>query len=247
MAEALTCSVTDHVARIHVERPSQANSWTMSMLVGAAKFVDAACQTQELAGVVVEAAGSSVFSGGADLKELASIANDQAKVKAFLDAVETFLRTLEEAPCPVIVAVNGAAVGLGTEIAAAADVRLAAAGAKFSIPAATLGIVITRTDVARLARALGYSTATDMLLTGREVSAPNALSIGFVSLVLEPPALSAAVRELCFRLAAMPRASIRDMKGHLRAVAATPHWDEAAYGPSLSSWHRIHAEPHAGT
>lgn len=77
------------------------------------------------------------------------------------------------------------------EIASACDVRIASTTARFGIPAARLGIVITRPDVARLVRIAGASVAYDLLLTARSMSATEALQHGIVSAV-HPPSSSPA-------------------------------------------------------
>jgi len=135
----------------------------------------------------------------------------------------------------VVAAVSGAAMGAGLEIAAAADLRIASDRARFGIPAATIGIVVTRTDVARLVRVAGAARAWDLLLTGRVLTAEEALAAGLVSLVAPTDRLRERAREFALGIAEQSQASLRAMKRHLLEVAPRAEWDEDAVGPSVDA------------
>ena len=119
---------------------------------------------------------------------------------------------IETCPKPVVAVVSGAAVGAGTEVAAACDIRIASDRAWFSIPAATLGIVITRSDIARLVRGVGASMARDMLLTGRRLTAVEAQRIGFVRSVHTPEDLDARAMDLATEIAALDASALAAMR-----------------------------------
>ncbi|MBB4699668.1 enoyl-CoA hydratase/isomerase family protein [Sphaerisporangium siamense] len=109
---------------------------------------------------------------------------------------------------PVIAAVNGAAAGAGLSLAAAADVRIAAATAKFVPAFATVGLVPDAGGAYFLPRLLGYARAFEWLATGRAVPAEEALSWGLVSRVVPPEELLPAAAELAHRMAAMPGVAV---------------------------------------
>ena len=153
--------------------------------------------------IIIESTGDRVFSGGADLSVLAEIDGNLERARQLVDRVEGLMASIEAASKPVIAAVSGAAIGAGAELAAACDIRLASATARFGVPAAALGVVITRTDIARLWRMAGGSAARDMLLTGRIFTADKALAAGMVRSVHPPRELPQAVDELADRLATL--------------------------------------------
>ena len=144
------------------------------------------------------------------------------------------MASIEACPKPVVAVVSGAAVGAGTEVAAACDIRIASDRAWFSIPAATLGIVITKSDIARLVRGVGGSMARDMLLTGRRLTAVEAERLGFVRSVHTPQDLDAAAMDLAAEIAALDASALAAMKAHLNVVGDVP-WDKQSWSASLEA------------
>jgi enoyl-CoA hydratase len=93
-------------------------------------------------------------------------------------ALAALLATLRTVPVPVIAAVQGAALGAGTQVALACDLRVVAPTARFGIPAARLGLMLDQATVVRLATLAGYGPASAMLLAAEEVDAEAALRLG---------------------------------------------------------------------
>lgn len=120
--------------------------------------------------VVITGAGSA-FCAGADLHCLYN-EDFRISLRALLDGLPAL-------PQPVVVAVNGPALGAGTELAAAADLRVVEGRARFGVPAARLGLAIHERTVRRLVRLLGESVARGVLLAAAEVDAEAALRLGF--------------------------------------------------------------------
>jgi len=119
--------------------------------------------------VVITGAGSA-FSAGADLSD--------AYRSEFRDALRALLELLGDVPVPVIAAVNGPALGAGTQLAIAADLRIVAPAARFGVPAGRLGLALDHWTVRRLALLAGGATARLVLLAGEEVDAEAALRRG---------------------------------------------------------------------
>lgn len=108
---------------------------------------------------------------------------------------------------PVIAAVNGIAMGGGFETALACDIIIASARASFALPEPRVGLVALAGGVYRLPRAIGEKRAMDIILTSRRVLAPEALSLGFVSRVVEPNALLDEAKAIALDICqASPRA-----------------------------------------
>src|SRR5215472_7211960 len=128
--------------------------------------------------VVVTGAGDKAFCAGADLKERATMS--EAEVRAFLGGLRRTLRALETSDAVYIAAINGSALGGGTELALACDLRIAAPAAELGLTEVRLGIIPWGGGTQRLPRLVGAGRAKDLILTGRRVNAAEAFAIGLV-------------------------------------------------------------------
>jgi len=132
----------------------------------------------ETRAVVLTGAGDRAFCAGADLKERATMS--EADVKAFLVQLGRTLRAVERSDCIFVAAINGAALGGGTELALACDFRVAAPTAELGLTEVQLGIIPGGGGTQRLPRLVGPARAKDLILTGRRINAAEALAIGLV-------------------------------------------------------------------
>jgi enoyl-CoA hydratase/carnithine racemase len=235
MSDLIRAEREGPIARLVLDRPEKGHAWLAEMWVEAVLLVGEAASDDDVRVILLDSTGDDVFSGGADLVELGSIVGSSQATADLLDRIEGFMAALEAAPKPVIAVVSGAAMGAGLEIAAAADLRVASDHARFGVPAAKMGIVITRTDVARLVRIAGPARAWDLLLTGRVLDAHEALAAGMVSLVAPPNELRDRAHVFATAVAALAPRSLREMKRHLLEVAPHAIWDGAASGPSVEA------------
>ncbi len=157
--------------------------------------------------VVITGAGAA-FCAGADLRGVYS-GEFRVALRALLDGLPLL-------PQPVIAAVNGPALGGGTELANACDLRVVDATARFGIPAARLGIAIHERTVRRLVRLMGESTARAVLMAAAEVDAEAALRLGYAH---RRGGLDEALA-WAVEIAALAPLSIRAHKVALERVAA---------------------------
>jgi enoyl-CoA hydratase len=157
---------------------------------------------------VVITGGDRIFAAGADITEFAENPDPDAFViaspervrsvgRAFLDAFEA----VESIPVPTIASIAGFALGGGCELALACDMRIASTKAKLGQPEILLGIIPGGGGTQRLARLVGPSIAKDLIFTGRQVGAEEALRIGLVNEVVEPEELAGRVDSLANQLA----------------------------------------------
>lgn len=169
----------DGVAVIRLENP-KVNALSTEVLGGIQAAAEALAA--EPPGAVVVTGGDRIFAAGADISEFGG--PDEARVvgAAFhhaLDAVAAIPRV-------VVAAVPGFALGGGCELALACDLRIASERAKFGQPEILLGIIPGGGGTQRLARLVGASRAKDLILTGRQVGAAEALAMGLVNEVVGP-------------------------------------------------------------
>ena len=128
--------------------------------------------------VVITGAGTA-FCSGADLVTRFEGEERQAE-DTLRPAFEQLMNAIEAFPGPVIAAVNGPAIGAGMQMAVACDFRVVAPTATFSIPAAKLGLVLSPSNIQRLALLVGPARARDLLMTGAALDADTADAAGLV-------------------------------------------------------------------
>lgn len=183
--ETLIFKVTDHVATVTLNRPTNRNALNMQMcrdLIAACEHIAASSDIRVL---LIKAQGT-VFCAGADLKERQGMT--PADIVARRVEGFTAYAAIEDLRIPVIAVVQGAAFGSGGEIAAACDFVLASRQAAFKYPEVGWGTVGA---TQRLPRIVGRRMAKELLFTGRVVDAVEANSLGLVNHIYEPDELNA--------------------------------------------------------
>ncbi len=149
-------------------------------------------------GAVVVTGGSRVFAAGADISEFGGPAEAATIGALFVEA----LGAVAAIPRVTIAAVAGFALGGGCELALACDLRMASSQARFGQPEILLGIIPGGGGTQRLARLVGPARAKDMILSGRQVEAAEALSMGLVDRVVDPDDLLDGAIEWAAKFAA---------------------------------------------
>jgi enoyl-CoA hydratase len=172
----------DGVAVVRLDNPkvNALSSELLRQLVSAATAL-----TLDPPGAVVVTGGDRVFAAGADISEFAGPTEAEEIGGQFLRS----LRAVAIIPRATIAAVSGYALGGGCELALSCDFRVASTRARFGQPEILLGIIPGGGGTQRLARLVGVGRAKDIILTGRQVDADEALRIGLVDEVVEPDVL----------------------------------------------------------
>ncbi len=168
----------DNVALIRLDRP-KANALSAAVL-GQLQAV-ATELLDDPPGAVVLWGGRRIFAAGADIVEL-----DDSGADAVGANFAGALGALGAVPRATIAAVNGYALGGGLELALACDLRVCAEDARFGLPEVLLGVIPGGGGTQRLPRLIGASRAKELIFTGRQVRADEALSIGLVNRVVAP-------------------------------------------------------------
>jgi enoyl-CoA hydratase/carnithine racemase len=146
--------------------------------------------------VVVTSYSNKVFSAGADLKERATLTIEQTE--EFVTLLRNTMNDLSTLKIPVIVAIEGVAVGGGLELALAGDLRIAGSNATVGLPETSLGIIPGAGGTQRLSRLTGISRAKQLIWTGRKITADEAYQYGIVDEVV--PAGTATDRAIALGL-----------------------------------------------
>jgi enoyl-CoA hydratase len=176
-----------------LERPSKRNALTRAMLERLGEIFAGVSGRRDLRAVVVSGAGGD-FCAGTDVSELEGM--DEAAALRKAARGQEVCDLVELCGTPVIAAVQGAAAGGGCELALACHLRVAAAGARFQLPEARLGVIPAYGGTQRLARAVGAGRALAAMLAGEGVGAEEALRLGLVNRVAEPECLAAEAEAL---------------------------------------------------
>ena len=193
-----------------IDGEARRNSITMAFLAALGAHLARAAGDRALRCVVVTGAGDKAFCAGADLKERARMSADE--VHAFHRGLRGALRGIEQAPQPVVAAINGAALGGGLELALACDLRVMAEAAQVGLPEVSLGIIPGAGGTQRLARLVGIARAKDLVLTARRIGAAEALAMGLVSRVAPPGRLLDEALALAAQVARNAPVSLRQAK-----------------------------------
>ena len=203
-----TGAAVDGVALVTLDRPEVLNALdyqTLGELVEALETLDT---EDSVRCIVITGAGDRAFAAGADIKEMADATPVTLTVANNLARWERLRRIR----LPIIAAVRGFALGGGCELAMACDMVVAADDATFGQPEIKIGIMPGAGGTQRLTRALGKAKAMEMILTGRNMSASEALERGLVSQVVAREETVPAALALAAEIAALPPLAVRAAK-----------------------------------
>jgi enoyl-CoA hydratase len=184
----------DGVLTLTLNRPKVMNSFSFELLRALKAQIDAIRFRPEIRVVIITGSGEKAFCAGADLKERATLTPLQ--VKEFIFTIRDLFSSIENLNKPVIAAVNGVALGGGTELALACDIRIASATASMGLTETRLAIIPGAGGTQRLPRLIGRGKAKELIFTGRRVPAEEALAIGLVNQVCEPDHLLEACQSM---------------------------------------------------
>lgn len=194
----------DAVTTIRLERPEERNALNTALLGELLEAVAESAADERCRCIVLTGAGIG-FSAGADLHESLDQSADVRRMELFGQVFET----VAGSSVPTIAAVRGACVGGGAELAAACDIRVADHTATFRFPGAVRGYPI---GAAKLVGLVGLGAAKDLVLTGRTMTAEEALRVGFVQHLVGDEQAIAVARQLAAHVAQGDRATVTYLK-----------------------------------
>ncbi|MBZ4020698.1 MULTISPECIES: enoyl-CoA hydratase/isomerase family protein [Streptomyces] len=209
--------VADGVGTVRLDRPPM-NALDTATQDRLRELAEEATRRDDVRAVVIWG-GEKVFAAGADIKEMQVM--DHAAMVARSKALQDSFTAVARIPKPVVAAVTGYALGGGCELALCADFRIAAENAKLGQPEILLGLIPGAGGTQRLARLIGPSKAKDLIFTGRQVKADEALALGLVDRVVPAEEVYAQAHAWAARLAVGPAMALRAAKESVDAGLET--------------------------
>ena len=172
------------VMTLTLNRPDVMNSLNFPLLHALRDQVESIRFRSDIRVVIITGSGDRAFCSGADLKERATLTPEQ--VKEFIFTIRNLFTSIEQLNKAVIAAVNGIALGGGTELALASDIRIASSNASMGLTETRLAIIPGAGGTQRLPRLVGKGKAKELIFTGQRIDAQEALKIGLVNKICEP-------------------------------------------------------------
>ncbi len=197
------------VARLFIDRAAKRNAIGPGVIAGLKDACAELAADGDLRAVVLAGAGGKTFAAGADVNTMAGLT--PASARAFIASLHEAIDAVRRLPVPVIAAIRGHCLGAAVELAAACDVRAGDTTAVIAMPEVRVGIPSV-IEAALLPGLIGWGAARDMLLTGREYGAEEAMRIGFLQMATAPEDLDAAVDGWLDAILACGPAAVRTQK-----------------------------------
>lgn len=188
MYQTLLVHTENNICTITINRPDKLNALNKDVINELGKAIDLVIADANIRAAIITGAGPKAFVAGADITEFLTLdAGGGAALAA--KGQELVFSKIENAPKPIIAAVNGFALGGGCELAMACHFRIAAEGARFGQPEVNLGLIPGYGGTQRLIQLVGKGKAMELLLTGNMIDAKEAHRLGLVNHVVTAESL----------------------------------------------------------
>jgi enoyl-CoA hydratase len=218
----------EEFAVLTIRRPQALNALSFELIGRIADAIKEAGRSSARA-LIVTGEGEKAFCAGADIKELQQ--RGLAAQREGAELGQSAFALLDRLPIPSVALVNGYAFGGGCELALACTLRVALPSARFGLPEVKLGLIPGYGGTQRLPRLVGSGRALEMVMTGRTVGADEALAMGLVNRIVQPPGLAAA------------KSYAREFTGHgLRALQFVREAVQRALDVPLNEGLRVEAD-----
>lgn len=205
MAPELTCESSKGVLRLTLHRPEKRNALSRTLLAALTEQLDVIARDSSVRVVVLGGSGP-VFCAGHDLGEM--VGRSEEEYRSLFTLCSRVMQQLRQLPQPVIARVHGPATAAGCQLVAACDLAVAAESATFATPGVKIGLFCT-TPMVPLVRAIPAKPAMEMLLTGKPITAAQAMAWGLINRVVPGDRLDDAVREFTEAILASSPLTVR--------------------------------------
>lgn len=192
--------------------PERHNAMSTDMWEALPRAVETLDADPEVRAVILTGAGEQAFVSGADISEFEATRSSVDAERRYAALTGGAVDCLQVITKPTLAMIRGFCIGGGLAIALVCDLRIAAEDARLGIPAARLGLSYSFNGVRTLTRIVGPAHASDILFTGRQLGAPEALRIGLVSRVVPVAELEAQVRTVAMAIADNAPLTVRASK-----------------------------------
>jgi enoyl-CoA hydratase/carnithine racemase len=218
--ETVLTQVEDGILTVRLNRAESAHARNQVMRDELASLWRVVAADGRVRVVVLTGAGDRYFCAGMDLKEASQPEEPVARRDRMQRSRD--IELLADLPQPTVAAINGYALGGGLEMALACDMRLIADSAYVGLPEVTRGLVPGGGGTQRLPRLIGYPRSCELVLSGRRLTAHEAVEWGIAARVVPAAELLAAVSRLAASIAAHPEPAVRYAKVLLRRSLQVP-------------------------
>ncbi len=204
------------IGRLIFNNPKRHNAVSLDMWQAVAQIIDDFERDDAIRVIVVSGAGGRAFVSGADISEFKEKRASEEAAAAYSKISEGARQRLQDTPKPTIAMISGYCIGGGVGTALACDMRIAADGSRFGIPAAKLGLGYGYDGIRRLIDLVGPACAREIFYTARQFSAEEALRMGLVNQVVPANSLESYVTDYCQMIAANAPLTVRSVKAIVR-------------------------------
>lgn len=194
MYTVLATSLENNILTVTINRPDKLNALNKSVFDELDSVLDEIYKNPEIRSVIITGAGAKAFVAGADISEFNGLNKEQAMNLA-KRGQDVFFR-IENAPKPIVAAVNGFALGGGCELAMACHFRIASTNARFGQPEVNLGLIPGYGGTQRLSQLIGKGRAIELLISANMIDANTALQYGLVNAVVAAEELLVKTRSI---------------------------------------------------
>lgn len=219
----------ENIGIITINRPRALNAINLQTLKELASATEAFDNDEQIK-VIILKGDEKTFVAGIDIKEVLSKAN--LKYMG-IDEMQKYFRIFAATKKPILAAVSGFALGIGCELALSCDIILASDNARFGQPELSLGIIPSFGATQKLTKAIGKAKAMEMILSGRALSADEALSAGLISRIVPMSDLFDDALKTAQRIAGQPLTSLLVAKEAVLAAQNMNLADGIAFESSL--------------
>ncbi|OGP68463.1 MAG: crotonase [Deltaproteobacteria bacterium RBG_16_44_11] len=203
-------NIEEQIATITFNRPKVLNAMNYEVLGEIYDAVTACAKDENVKALILTGAGDKAFVAGADISQMQN--STSVEILQLMELGHHTLRLIETMPKPSIAAVNGFALGGGTEIALACDIRFASEKAVFGQPEILIGVIPGWGGTQRLPRLVGMGIAKEMILSGAQINAQRAYEIGLVNKVFPADKLLEETKNFAKKIANLPAFALKMAK-----------------------------------
>jgi enoyl-CoA hydratase len=229
MAEAELIARKDgSIGWLTFSNPAKHNATTFEMWSAVPEAIAGLAADPTIRIVALRGAGEKAFVSGADISEFATKRAAGDAQAAYNAAGEAANAAIEACPKPTLAMIRGFCIGGGLALALSCDLRIAAEGTRFAVPAAKLGLAYRYTAMRRLVDVVGQSRAKDLLYSARQLDTDEALAFGLINRVVAREALEDEVLAYCARVVANAPLTIAAAKLAIDAATTEPGSDTLA-------------------